>query len=158
MTHLLVASGFDLIYGKNNHYSSVKKSILPLNVKILEKEENKIVKNFHINRKKPLSLGPIKNYNDKRIKSYQKAKLKGKYRPEYPELSWELGEEGEVVVKVFVDQKGLVENVKLIKSSGYLRLDHSILSSIRREKFIPAKRNNQYVHDSLNYKFSFRLN
>ncbi len=56
--------------------------------------------------------------------------------PEYPEESRLYGEEGEVVVRVKVGESGWPNEVALISSSGYERLDQSVLSKINQTQFI----------------------
>ena len=63
-------------------------------------------------------------------------------KPPYPLMSRRLNEEGKVVLNVCVSLSGLVEKLKLEKTSGYQRLDDIALETVKKWKFIPAK--NQY--------------
>lgn len=56
--------------------------------------------------------------------------------PEYPEESRLYGEEGEVVVSVKVGESGWPKKVALISSSGFERLDQSVLTKINQTQFI----------------------
>lgn len=60
-------------------------------------------------------------------------------KPEYPSASIRAQEEGEVVVSVCVDEQGRMSNVKLIKSSGFPRLDEATLKGLPRTRLEPAK-------------------
>lgn len=60
-------------------------------------------------------------------------------KPPYPLMSRRLNEEGKVVLNVCVSLTGLVERLKLEKTSGYQRLDDIALETVKKWKFIPAK-------------------
>lgn len=65
--------------------------------------------------------------------------------PAYPAMSRRLGEEGRVVLRVFVDVEGRAEHIELKSSSGFPRLDQAAEDAVRRWKFVPAKRGNEVV-------------
>lgn len=60
--------------------------------------------------------------------------------PAYPALSRRTGEEGKVVLRVFVNEQGLPAQVQLRTSSGHARLDDAALNTVRQWKFVPARR------------------
>lgn len=60
-------------------------------------------------------------------------------------MSRRLGEEGRVVLRVFVDIDGRPEQVELKNSSGFPRLDQAAEDAVRRWKFVPAKRGDEVV-------------
>lgn len=59
--------------------------------------------------------------------------------PAYPPLSRRAGEEGKVVLKVYVEPSGLASQVEIHKSSDFERLDKSAISAVSRWKFVPAR-------------------
>jgi len=59
--------------------------------------------------------------------------------PVYPQLSRRAGEEGKVVLRVFVEPSGLPSRVEVRTSSGFERLDKSAVAAVGRWKFIPAR-------------------
>jgi protein TonB len=65
--------------------------------------------------------------------------------PAYPVISRRLGEEGRVVLRVYVDPGGLPARVELRTSSGHSRLDDVALETVRKWKFVPAKQGAQPV-------------
>lgn len=66
--------------------------------------------------------------------------------PAYPPVSRRLGEEGRVVVNVYVLADGRVGDARLLKSSGYERLDAAALEHVRRDwHFDPALRDGAAV-------------
>ena len=60
--------------------------------------------------------------------------------PAYPLASREMGEEGRVVLRVLVNEQGLPQEVQVRTSSGFSRLDTTAQDTVRRWKFVPAKR------------------
>ena len=58
-------------------------------------------------------------------------------RPFYPNISQRMGEVGEVKIRVYVNELGKVEEVKLELSSGYYRLDQAALEAAKKAKFMP---------------------
>ena len=60
-------------------------------------------------------------------------------KPPYPLMSRRLNEEGKVVLNVCVSLSGLVERLKLEKTSGHQRLDDIAIETVKKWKFIPAK-------------------
>jgi periplasmic protein TonB len=57
--------------------------------------------------------------------------------PFYPNISQRMGEFGEVKIRVYVNELGKVEEVKLELSSGYYRLDQAALEAAKKAKFMP---------------------
>lgn len=65
--------------------------------------------------------------------------------PPYPGVSRRLGEHGRVLLRVQVDERGVPTNVSLRASSGYERLDSVAVETVRRWKFVPARRGDEAV-------------
>ena len=66
-------------------------------------------------------------------------------KPAYPHISKRLGEEGKVLLRVFVTADGSPEKIELRASSGFPRLDHAAQEAVARWRFVPAKRGEQAV-------------
>lgn len=60
-------------------------------------------------------------------------------KPEYPPASARAKEEGETTVSVCVDESGRMSNVKVVKSSGFPRLDEAAVKGLARTRLEPAK-------------------
>ncbi len=61
------------------------------------------------------------------------------HEPEYPPQSRRLGEQGAVVLQVLVDIDGRVIDSKLVKSSGFDRLDQAALEGVKTSyRFVPG--------------------
>jgi protein TonB len=65
--------------------------------------------------------------------------------PVYPALSRRMGEEGRVLIRVFVEADGAPVKVELRTSSGSERLDQSALEAVRRWKFVAAKQGDKAI-------------
>nr|WP_315430078.1 energy transducer TonB [uncultured Albidiferax sp.] len=61
--------------------------------------------------------------------------------PTYPAMSKRLGEQGKVLVRVFIGTDGLPGRAEIKKSSGYERLDKSALEYIMKCRFVAGKVN-----------------
>lgn len=58
-------------------------------------------------------------------------------QPEYPALSKRMGEQGRVVLRILVDEKGVPEQVLVQHSSGFARLDEAARQAMLRALFKP---------------------
>ncbi len=58
-------------------------------------------------------------------------------KPDYPRLSKRLREQGNVELKVFINAKGLPEDVRIHTPSGHERLDAAALNAVKNWKFKP---------------------
>ena len=61
-------------------------------------------------------------------------------RPAYPGLSKRLGEQGRVVVRVFIEVDGRAQEAEIKQSSGFERLDQAALSTVLHWRYVPGKR------------------
>lgn len=60
--------------------------------------------------------------------------------PNYPVLSRRSGEQGRVLLRVFVDEIGVAKTVEVSQSSGFSRLDTAAAEAVRQWRFIAAHR------------------
>jgi protein TonB len=77
--------------------------------------------------------------------------------PAYPSISRRLGEEGRVVLRVFVDADGAPAQVEMRTSSGFPRLDEVALDTVRKWKFVPARQGERAVAAWVLVPISFSL-
>lgn len=77
--------------------------------------------------------------------------------PAYPSLSRRLREEGRVLLRVLVTPAGAAEEVQVRTSSGASRLDAAALETVRRWKFIPARRGAETFPAWVLIPISFKL-
>ena len=77
--------------------------------------------------------------------------------PVYPAQAKRLGEQGMVILKVYVNAAGLPEQVEVQTSSGSSRLDQAALNAVRAWTFIPAKRGDRPVPAWVAVPLHFKL-
>ncbi len=80
-------------------------------------------------------------------------------KPIYPKRSRELGEQGIVVLSIWVDTDGKPDKVQIIKSSGFPRLDDAAQRQISESwRFVPGQKNGQKEAMELIQRIPFTLN
>ena len=77
--------------------------------------------------------------------------------PAYPPLSKRLGEQGKVVVRVFIDTDGNATQAEIRTSSGYDRLDQTALKTVQAWKYVPGKVNGEAKAMWFNVPLNFVL-
>ncbi len=78
-------------------------------------------------------------------------------RPDYPNLSRRLGEQGKVLLRVRVGSDGQALAVNVEKSSEFSRLDDAALRVVGRWRFTPARRGNEAIETSVIVPIVFQL-
>ncbi|MEZ4415394.1 MAG: energy transducer TonB [Gemmatimonadota bacterium] len=71
----------------------------------------------------------------------QPVPLYGESPVEYPLELWDQGVEGEVVLRVLVDEDGAIDSVAVETSSGHQGLDSAAIEGVRSMQFTPARLN-----------------
>lgn len=79
-------------------------------------------------------------------------------KPLYPHASRRLGEEGKVVLRVFVSAEGEAKRVEVKHSSGFQRLDLAAEKAVARWRFVPARRGDEAVTAWVVVPIVFSLN
>ena len=77
--------------------------------------------------------------------------------PVYPAQSRRMGEQGRVVLRVYVSEQGLPAQVEMRTSSGHPRLDEAALATVKQWKFVPARRGETPVGAWVLVPISFSL-
>jgi periplasmic protein TonB len=77
--------------------------------------------------------------------------------PAYPLESRQMGEEGRVVLRVFVNEAGVPQEIQVRTSSGFGRLDTTAQETVRRWKFVPARRGDSAVGAWVLVPMTFKL-
>ena len=78
-------------------------------------------------------------------------------RPDYPRGARQRGEQGSVVVEIRVDEKGHVDEVKVVTSSGFPELDEAAVKAAKAAKFSPARSGKSPVTSTARLKLQFKL-
>jgi protein TonB len=77
--------------------------------------------------------------------------------PEYPAASASVGEQGRVRLEIRIDSAGRVEAVRILRSSGFARLDEAATVGVRRWRFQPARDAGVPVAWRLEHTIHFRV-
>lgn len=78
-------------------------------------------------------------------------------KPIYPLVSRRLGEQGKVLLRVYVSTAGLAEKVEVKTGSGYARLDQAASDAVSRWRFVPARRGDQAIAAWVQVPITFQL-
>lgn len=77
--------------------------------------------------------------------------------PAYPAIARRNGAQGRVILRVHVNAGGAADEVQVRTSSGFSRLDDAARDTVRRWKFVPARRGTEPVPAWVLIPVSFRL-
>ena len=78
-------------------------------------------------------------------------------KPGYPSISRRLGEEGVVMLRVYVSAQGTPDQIQLLKSSGFARLDQAAQEAVARWRFVPARQGTIATAAWVQVPISFQL-
>ena len=78
-------------------------------------------------------------------------------KPDYPNGARKRGEEGSVVLEIFVGSDGSVGNVKVVSSSGFAELDEASVRAAKGARFTPAKSGGGFVASTARLTLEFKL-
>ena len=78
-------------------------------------------------------------------------------KPDYPNGARKRGEEGRVVLEIFVGSDGPVGNVKVVSSSGFAELDEASVRAAKGARFTPAKSGGGSVASTARLTLEFKL-
>ena len=101
----------------------------------------------------------VRDEQKPQIKKYtpcdEPPKLMSKIRPNYPQEAKDEGIEGEVIVKILVNKKGIVTETKIIK--GIPILNNAAIEAIKKAKFKPGKYKGKSVDVWVRIPIGFEL-
>ena len=83
--------------------------------------------------------------------------VSGAITPRYPRSSRVKGEEGDVTLWFLVLENGRVEDIRVVKSSGFDGLDKAAEKAVMSHHFVPAQRNKQRLASACTLTITFRL-
>ena len=75
----------------------------------------------------------------------------------YPDIAREAGIEGKVVVQIFVNERGYVDEVVVLKGIPMTGLDEAAIKGIRKVRFKPAKQRDRNIGVWISVVVNFRL-
>lgn len=80
-----------------------------------------------------------------------------KIEPKYPMLARRLGKEGVVKLKLFIDEKGNLTDVRIVDDPGS-GLTEAAIEAVKKSTYIPATKNSVKVNSVAVLNINFRLN
>lgn len=78
--------------------------------------------------------------------------------PAYPPLLRRMGEEGKVLLRVFVTAEGNAAEVRIQTSSGSPLFDEAAMNAVRHWRFVPARQGDAAVAAWVQVPIAFKLN
>lgn len=75
--------------------------------------------------------------------------------PAYSDVSRQLGEKGKVVVMALISKEGLLQDAKIVESSGFPRLDVQAIDTVTAWRFEPATRDGKPVVGTVRIPLEF---
>ena len=78
-------------------------------------------------------------------------------RPDYPKGARQRGEQGDVTLEIRVNDRGRVEEVRVVESCGFPELDGAAVRAAKAARFTPAKAGGEAVPSTARLKLTFRL-
>jgi protein TonB len=99
----------------------------------------------------PKDIGPVKLSGELSVTCSERA------APVYPTQSRRLGEQGAVLLRVELDERGYVASARIEKGSGAARLDDAALAAVRAWRCRPAERDGKPMRAIALQPFNFVL-
>lgn len=78
--------------------------------------------------------------------------------PVYPPLLRRAGEEGRVVLRIFVTAEGTAGEVRVLTPSSSKLFDEAAMAAVRKWRFVPARRGDAAVAEWVQVPIDFKLN
>ena len=78
-------------------------------------------------------------------------------QPSYPVMAKRRGHEGEILLNVLVNSKGMVSEIKIKHSSGHVSLDTAALETVKNWLFTPATEGGRPISMWVDVPIEFRL-
>jgi protein TonB len=72
--------------------------------------------------------------------------------PPYPKIALEQGQQGSVILRMTVDDAGLIKTIEVAQSSGFPVLDHSALEFVKRHWTVAPGQGARVYEATINYK------
>jgi TonB family protein len=73
-------------------------------------------------------------------------------QPPYPRIALDQGQQGSVVLRMTVDDAGLIQTIEVAQSSGFPVLDRSALDFVKRHWTVPSGKDTRIYEATINYK------
>lgn len=130
---------------KKNHSNNSKKQNkknLKSTVENFQNQENNL---NNLNNSNIFNDFKQEDKNGFNLESFQMAQLIEKTEVLYPLQSRKNNESGQVVLYLWIDENGKVEQTQIATSSGFKRLDNAAQRAALKWRFLPAQKNGKKV-------------
>jgi protein TonB len=87
----------------------------------------------------------------------QDLKASTRVEPTYPAISRRMGEEGQVQLRILVDESGKPKDVQVLKTSGFPRLDEAATQAVRKWRFKAATDGSKNIMAWTQIALTFKL-
>ena len=77
--------------------------------------------------------------------------------PQYPSMARRRGWEGTVLLRVFVNDLGKVDEITINQSSGHSTLDRAAIKTVMKWQFEPAAKNDKNISSTIIIPIEFKL-
>ena len=78
-------------------------------------------------------------------------------RPDYPKGARRRGEQGETLLELCVNADGVVDSVRIVRSSGFAELDRAAVRAAQAARFAPARSGESAVASTVRLPLRFKL-
>lgn len=128
---------------KNNFVAKKSQKSAKIGDQIIENTENFTSSSFASAKDTSSVIYDLKALNNK--------------QPKYPALAKRKKQQGQVLLKAFIDKSGKAKKIEVAKSSSSKLLDFAALDAVKTWKFIPAKKLGQAISSSVIIPVTFKL-
>ena len=73
-------------------------------------------------------------------------------QPPYPKIALDQGQQGSVILRLSVDDAGLISAIEVVQSSGFPVLDRSALDFVKRHWTVPPEKSTRIYEATINYQ------
>lgn len=134
----------------------VKTAVAPLHVSLMQAPQTIMLESI-VESKKQM---PVKKIIKKtRLPGDRdKASVANKITPIYPKNALNQNLEGKIVVKVKINQKGIISNIQIIQSTGHSILDNAFIHTLKYYySFKPKRVMGKNVSSYINLSYEFKI-
>jgi protein TonB len=75
-------------------------------------------------------------------------------QPPYPKIALDLGQQGTVLLRMTVDDSGVITSIEVGQTSGFPMLDRSALDFVKRHWIVPPGTGTRVYEATINYKLT----
>lgn len=108
-----------------------------------------------------VSFSKQSEFSQKETQDQSEAKYESKFLsneyPKYPAIAKRRKEQGQVILRAIISEKGVAKEVSIAKSSSFKTLDFAALEAVRKWQFIPAEKFGKKFASTILIPITFKL-